>query len=128
MPDGLRVSLPPPPTSVCSPLSTFGLFLLERHLARVAWSLTVLNLICIPQSTHALDQGGVEPRQAVSPRPEAKDDTASLQRRLPLSTFGLPPCGRTLERYSFHHTECTLGPRNVFIQCGLRRFPHEEFW
>ena len=44
-------------------------FLLERHLAQVAWSLSVLNLICIPQSTHALDQGGVEPRQAVSPRP-----------------------------------------------------------
>ena len=44
-------------------------FLLERHLAQVAWSLNVLNLICIPQSTHALDQGGVEPRQAVSPRP-----------------------------------------------------------
>ena len=44
-------------------------FLLERHLAQVAWSLSVLNLICIPQSTYALDQGGVEPRQAVSPRP-----------------------------------------------------------
>ena len=44
-------------------------FLLERHLAQAAWSLSVLNLICIPQSTHALDQGGVEPRQAVSPRP-----------------------------------------------------------
>ena len=44
-------------------------FFLERHLAQVAWSLSVLNLICIPQSTHALDQGGVELRQAVSPRP-----------------------------------------------------------
>ena len=28
-----------------------------------------LSFICIPQSTRALDQGGVEPRQAVSPRP-----------------------------------------------------------
>ena len=64
------------------PRSNGQFFLLERHLAQVAWSLSVLNLICIPQSTHALDQGGVEPRQAVSPRPEAKDDTASLQRRL----------------------------------------------
>ena len=27
-----------------------------------------LNFICIPQSTRALDQGGVEPRQAVSPK------------------------------------------------------------
>ena len=48
-------------------------FLLERHLAQVAWSLSVLNLICIPQSTHALDQGGVEPRQAVSPRPGGQE-------------------------------------------------------
>ena len=32
--------------------------LVERHLAQVAWSLSVLNLICIPQSTYALDQGG----------------------------------------------------------------------
>ena len=63
------------------PITIKVFFLLERHLAQVAWSLSVLNLICIPQSTHALDQGGVEPRQAVSPRPEAKDDTASLQRR-----------------------------------------------
>ena len=49
--------------------SETSFFLLERHLAQVAWSLNVLNLICIPQSTHALDQAGVEPRQAVSPRP-----------------------------------------------------------
>ena len=28
-----------------------------------------LSFICIPRSTRALDQGGVEPRQAVSPRP-----------------------------------------------------------
>ena len=27
-----------------------------------------LSFICIPQSTRALDQGGVEPRQAVSPK------------------------------------------------------------
>ena len=39
----------------------------------MAWSLSVLNLICIPQSTHALDQGGVEPRQAVSPRPGGQE-------------------------------------------------------
>ena len=44
-------------------------FFLERHLAQKARSLSVLNLICIPQSTNTLDQGGVEPRQAVSPRP-----------------------------------------------------------
>ena len=44
-------------------------FLFERHLAQVAWSPSASNLICIPQSTHALDQGGVEPRQAVSLRP-----------------------------------------------------------
>ena len=27
-----------------------------------------LSFICIPQSTRALDQGGIEPRQAVSPK------------------------------------------------------------
>ena len=43
-------------------------FLRERHLGHVPWSLR-LSLICILQSTRALDQGGAEPRQAVSPRP-----------------------------------------------------------
>ena len=57
-------------------------FNLERHLAQVAWSLSALNLIYIPQSAHALDQGGVEPRQAVSPRP----------RTIPLRySVGYPP-------------------------------------
>ena len=37
-------------------------------MGHVPWSLR-LSFNCIPQSTHALDQGGVEPRQAVSPRP-----------------------------------------------------------
>ena len=38
-------------------------FLCERHLGHVPWSLR-LSFICIPQMTRALDQGGVEPRQA----------------------------------------------------------------
>ena len=53
----------------------------------------------------------------------------------PLGTFGLPPSGRTLGRYPFHHIERTLevyavaldASKNVFVQCGLRRFPREEF-
>ena len=43
-------------------------FCCERLSASMARSLH-LSFICIPQSTRALDQGGVEPRQAVSPRP-----------------------------------------------------------
>ena len=39
----------------------------ERLSASMARSLH-LSFICIPQSTRALDQGGVEPRQAVSPK------------------------------------------------------------
>ena len=36
---------------------------------RPVWPLRCdLSFICIPQSTRALDQGGVEPRQAVSPK------------------------------------------------------------
>ena len=56
-------------------------FLLERHLAQAAWSLSVLNLICIPQSTHALDQGESNHGKLSARGPEAKDYTASLQRR-----------------------------------------------
>ena len=43
-------------------------FCCERLSASMARSLH-LSFICIPRSTRALDQGGVEPRQAVSPRP-----------------------------------------------------------
>ena len=43
-------------------------FFVARLSASMARSLH-LSFICIPQSTRALDQGGVEPRQAVSPRP-----------------------------------------------------------
>ena len=43
------------------------LFCCERLSASMARSLH-LSFICIPQSTRALDQGGVEPRQAVSPK------------------------------------------------------------
>ena len=42
-------------------------FCCERLSASMARSLH-LSFICIPQSTRALDQGGVEPRQAVSPK------------------------------------------------------------
>ena len=38
-------------------------------------------------------------------------------------TFGLPQCGRTLGRYPFHHN----GRAKAYVQCGLRRFPHEGF-
>ena len=44
------------------------IFCCERLSASMARSLH-LSFICIPRSTRALDQGGVEPRQAVSPRP-----------------------------------------------------------
>ena len=44
-----------------------GVFCCERLSASMARSLH-LSFICIPQSTRALDQGGVEPRQAVSPK------------------------------------------------------------
>ena len=58
----------------CLVQKALGTFcLLERHLAQVAWSLSVLNLICIPQSTHALDQRRIYPRQAVSPRPGGQE-------------------------------------------------------
>ena len=42
-------------------------FCCERLSASMARSLH-LSFICIPQSARALDQGGVEPRQAVSPK------------------------------------------------------------
>ena len=42
-------------------------FFCERLSASMARSLH-LSFICIPQSTRALDQGGIEPRQAVSPK------------------------------------------------------------
>ena len=42
-------------------------FCCERLSASMARSLH-LSFICIPQSTRALDQGGVEPRQGVSPK------------------------------------------------------------
>ena len=42
-------------------------FCCERLSASMARSLH-LSFICIPQSTRALDQGGVESRQAVSPK------------------------------------------------------------
>ena len=42
-------------------------FCCERLSASMARSLQ-LSFICIPQSARALDQGGVEPRQAVSPK------------------------------------------------------------
>ena len=42
-------------------------FFCERLSASMARSLQ-LSFICIPQSARALDQGGVEPRQAVSPK------------------------------------------------------------
>ena len=45
----------------------FLFFCCERLSASMARSLH-LSFICIPQSTRALDQGGVEPRQAVSPK------------------------------------------------------------
>ena len=45
----------------------YALFCCERLSASMARSLH-LSFICIPQSTRALDQGGVEPRQAVSPK------------------------------------------------------------
>ena len=44
-----------------------GFFCCERLSASMARSLH-LSFICIPQSTRALDQGGAEPRQAVSPK------------------------------------------------------------
>ena len=47
---------------------TSGIFFCcERLSASMARSLH-LSFICIPQSTRALDQGGAEPRQAVSPK------------------------------------------------------------
>ena len=46
---------------------TSHFFFCERLSASMARSLH-LSFICIPQSTRALDQGGVEPRQAVSPK------------------------------------------------------------
>ena len=49
----------------CSRMRSF--FCCERLSASMARSLH-LSFICIPQSTRALDQGGVEPRQAVSPK------------------------------------------------------------
>ena len=42
---------------------------------------------------------------------------------IPLGTFGLPPSGRTLGRYPFHHK----GRAKAYVQCGLRKFPHEGF-
>ena len=49
------------------PVSKASFFCCERLSASMARSLH-LSFICIPQSTRALDQGGVEPRQAVSPK------------------------------------------------------------
>ena len=48
-------------------IEMFLFFCCERLSASMARSLH-LSFICIPQSTRALDQGGVEPRQAVSPK------------------------------------------------------------
>ena len=48
-------------------MSSSFFFCCERLSASMARSLH-LSFICIPQSTRALDQGGVEPRQAVSPK------------------------------------------------------------
>ena len=39
----------------------------------------------------------------------------SLGMMATLGTFGLPPCGRTLGRYPFHHTERTLGSIYVTV-------------
>ena len=50
-----------------APLQRALFFFCERLSASMARSLH-LSFICIPQSTRALDQGGVEPRQAVSPK------------------------------------------------------------
>ena len=50
-----------------STLARHRFFFCERLSAGMARSLH-LSFICIPQSTRALDQGGVEPRQAVSPK------------------------------------------------------------
>ena len=79
-------------------------FCCERLSASMARSLH-LSFICIPQSTRALDQGGVEPRQAVSPRPGGQGRyrfaTASAQIRFRL--------------YS---------QRNAFIRCLANCFHH----
>ena len=46
-----------------------GVFFLVASAFRPVWpGRCDLSFICIPQSTRALDQGGVEPRQAVSPK------------------------------------------------------------
>ena len=49
-------------------LSRFSLFFVASAFRPVWPGRCDLSFICIPQSTRALDQGGVEPRQAVSPK------------------------------------------------------------
>ena len=84
----------------CASMVALAFFCCERLSASMARSLH-LSFICIPRSTRALDQGGAEPRQAVSPRPGGQGRyrfaTASAASMVALAMSGV----RLFRRYFF---------------------------